>query len=346
MFNVMSRFCVSTILLAALSAFAPSPTRAGGTLVIVGGALEPDNRAVFEAFIGALPRQGPVVIVPAASASPASSARYFSDQLERYGLDPDRLLAFPLAVLDDETTPEVDERTWAGNAWDTKRVADLGEPAGFWFTGGDQIRIMEAMTRGHSEPSPLLKLIRERLAAGAVVGGTSAGAAMMSHHMIAGGSSPTAVLAPVVRNYHSTDEVEEGRLLLSTGAGFLPAGLVDQHFVSRPRLGRLIRALAETGECFGYGIGEDTAMVVDLDDKWATVLGRGVVVLVDISGASLDFDSNMPARGVAITYASAKARFPLRQCEPSRDLGFSVRTDLQFGFSKPGTDEMSALDYQ
>lgn len=290
------------------------PVLADGTLVIVGGGLESDNRAIFEAFVKALPDQGKVVIIPAASASPVSSAHGFSADLKRYGIGDERVAVFPLAVRDDESTPDVDESTWRDSAWDSALVSALGEPAGFWFTGGDQIRIMEAMTRDQSEASPLLELIRERLAAGAVVGGTSAGAAIMGRHMIAGGYSPTALLEPLIRNYKSSDKVEEGRLLLTAGAAFLPEGLIDQHFVSRPRLGRLIRALAETGECFGYGIGEDTAMVVDLDTRQATVLGNGVVTLVDVSNAETGFDTNVPAQGVAITYAAAGARFQLKQC--------------------------------
>lgn len=293
--------------------------RADGTLVIVGGGLQPENRAVFEAFVGAMPHRGKVVIIPAASASPASSAHSFSADLQRYGVGQERVAVFPLAVRDDESTPDVDESNWRDNAWDTGLVAALGEPAGFWFTGGDQIRIVEAMTRNQSEASPLLELIRERLAAGAMVGGTSAGAAIMGRHMIAGGNSPTALLEPVIHNYTSSDEVEEGRLLLTAGAAFLPQGLIDQHFISRPRLGRLVRALDETGECFGYGIGEDTAMVVDLDTWQATVLGSGVVTLVDISNAETDFDSNMPAHGVTIAYASAGARFLVNHCQSSGD---------------------------
>lgn len=312
-------------LLVMLLATLGNPVCAGGRLVIVGGGLEPDNHAVHQAFVGALPESGKVVIVPTASSVPASSGRGFAEDLQRYGVGPERITVFPLAILDDETTPDVDESSWRDNAWDPGLVGALGEPAGFWFTGGDQSRIMAAMTRDGPEASPLLELIRERLAAGAVVGGSSAGAAIMSRHMIAGGDSFHALLGPVIHGYTLADEVEEGRLLLTSGAGFLPVGLVDQHFGRRARLGRLVRALAETGESFGYGIAEDTALVVDLDAGEATVAGSGVVTLVDASNTGFDFASNDLAQGLAIGIAAAGARFPLGRCELSGDIGTPTR---------------------
>ncbi|MDT8322337.1 MAG: hypothetical protein RQ826_17620, partial [Xanthomonadales bacterium] len=161
------------ILLAAVLAAPAGQAQAGGTLFLVGGGLEPDNRQVYEAFVAALPRQGKIVVVPAASASPVHSARSFSSDLQPYGVPAERIEMYPLAVIDDASTPEADESRWRENAWDADLVAGLGEPAAVWFTGGDQTRIMEALLRNGTETSPLLALIRERLAAGAVVGGSS-----------------------------------------------------------------------------------------------------------------------------------------------------------------------------
>lgn len=324
--HLLKRFA---LLLAAVLAAPVGLAQAGGTLFIVGGGLQADNRQVYEAFVTALPRQGKIVVIPTASASPVQSARSFSSALQQYGLPAERIEMYPLAMLDDAGTPDEDESRWRENAWDAGLVAGLGEPAAVWFTGGDQTRIMEALIRNGRETSPLLALIRERLAAGAVVGGASAGAAIMSRHMISGGESFEALLQPVNASYNSSDEEESGRLLLSGGAGFLPQGLVDQHFGARARLGRLVRALAETGERFGYGIGEDTAMVVDLASGQATVLGRGGVTLLDASGAEFDFDSgNLVqglAHGLAIGYAAPGARFPLGRCELAGDIGSTTR---------------------
>ncbi|MDT8321800.1 MAG: hypothetical protein RQ826_14865, partial [Xanthomonadales bacterium] len=154
---------------------------------------------------------------------------------------------------------------------------------------------------------------------------SSAGAAIMSRHMIAGGDSFEALLQSVNPSYNSSDGGESGRLLLTVGAGFLPRGLVDQHFGVRARLGRLVRALGETGESFGYGIDEDTAMVVNLASGQATVLGRGGVTLLDASAAEFDFDSRTMVQGLTIGYAAPGARFPLGRCKLGGDIGSATR---------------------
>jgi cyanophycinase len=68
------------------------------------------------------------------------------------------------------------------------------------------------------------------------------------------------------------------------------------HFGERGRQGRLIRLLSDTrdqsrGVQYGFGVDEDTALVVyDVNTTQATgeVVGRGGVLLVDISSSSLD----------------------------------------------------------
>jgi len=289
----------------------PLPAAAGGTLVIVGGALADDNREVYQAFLGALQGDGPVVVIPAASGRPARAAAEFARNLEAHGLDAARVKVFPLAVRDDAATGDVDESTWSGNAWEASLVEGLGKPAGFWFTGGDQMRIVQALRSPDGHESPLLELVRQRLADGAVVGGTSAGAAVMSRRMIAGGESFLALLEPLAGAYSSTEDQDSGRLFLDRGLGFLADGIVDQHFDRKARLGRLVRALAETGERTGYGIDEDTALVVDLAAGTALVAGRGSVTLVDARSARFDFEGRELASQLEVSLGGSGARFRL-----------------------------------
>jgi len=288
-----------------------------GTLVIVGGALDPANTAVHRAFIDNLPAQGKVVIVPAASGSPYGSARRFAGDLVRHGLAEARIEAYPVAVRDDDDTPDVDESEWRKNAWDVARVKSLGRPAGFWFTGGDQARVLDTLVDEHGEPSPLLNLIRARLDAGATVGGTSAGAAVMSDPMIAGGDSFTALAG-------ETDDASATggeALVLTRGLGFLPGALVDQHFDHRARLGRLVRALGETGLEHGYGVDENTALVVDLASKQARVVGAGGVTLLDADQARFDFEGERPVSGLALGYVASGTRLSLYGCDPGESAG-------------------------
>ncbi|MGB3455970.1 MAG: hypothetical protein WBA35_06380, partial [Litorimonas sp.] len=63
-----------TSVVSACFAHAADPATPQGGLVIAGGGLKADNAAVWQAFIEAVPADGPVVIVPSASGEPALSA--------------------------------------------------------------------------------------------------------------------------------------------------------------------------------------------------------------------------------------------------------------------------------
>ena len=284
---------------------------ADGSLLIVGGALRDDNADVHRALVENLLPEGPLVIVPAASGRPARSAAEFADSLQSYGLDPARIRVFPLAMRDDSTTEDVDESAWAQNAWDRTQLDPVRSAAGFWFTGGDQMRITQSLLGPEGEESPLLLLIRERLAAGALVGGSSAGAAVMSQNMIAGGVSFTALLEPLAGAYSDSEDQDSGRLYLSNGLGFLPAGIVDQHFDRKARLGRLVRAMAATGQPRGFGIDEDTALFVRLGEDRARVLGRGSVTLVHAANARFAFAGQHLATRLELSVIAAGVSFRL-----------------------------------
>lgn len=299
----LSGACMLSLLLAIPPAYAKGP------LLIVGGALKEGNAEVHKALIGAMLPEGPMVIIPAASGRPSRSAEAFTDSLVQHGLNRDRIVVFPLAVKDDSGTEDVDESSWRQNAWSEDHVKTVHNAAGFWFTGGDQTRITNTMLGEDDEESPFLLLIRQRLDAGAVVGGSSAGAAIMSHDMIAGGISFTALLEPLSGAFAETEDQDSGRLYLSTGLGFLDTGIVDQHFDRKTRLGRLVRAMAATGQARGIGIDENTALLVHADEDLAEVLGSGSVTLLDASEARFGFKSQNLASGLSLSLIASGVQF-------------------------------------
>jgi cyanophycinase len=133
---------------------------------------------------------------------------------------------------------------------------------GVFFTGGDQARIIRLL-----KGTLLEAAIHKRHAEGIVVGGTSAGAAIMPDVMIVEGWSDT---------HPQVNAVE-----LGPGMGFLPGVLIDQHFAQRGRLGRLLSALLLDPSVLGFGIDEDTAILVEGDEF--EVIGSGAVTVVDES---------------------------------------------------------------
>jgi cyanophycinase len=68
---------------------------------------------------------------------------------------------------------------------------------------------------------------------------------------------------------------------MGPGLAFLPGVVIDQHFSQRGRLGRLISALAQQPAVLGFGIDENTAMVVT--DSQFEVIGEGSITVVDES---------------------------------------------------------------
>ena len=105
-----------------------------------------------------------------------------------------------------------------------------------WFLGGNQNWLSQTYYGTRTE-----ERLHGVLARGGVIGGTSAGAAIMSRHMIADGRTEP---------------------LMSTGFGFLPGTIVDQHFRKRNRQDRLMRAMQLRPGTVGVGIDEGTALLV------------------------------------------------------------------------------------
>ena len=71
---------------------------------------------------------------------------------------------------------------------------------------------------------------------------------------------------------------------MGPGMAFLPGVVIDQHFSQRGRLGRLISALAQQPAVLGFGIDENTAIVVS-DDQFE-VIGAGCITVVDESSVT------------------------------------------------------------
>ncbi len=135
-----------------------------------------------------------------------------------------------------------------------------------WMPGGSQSRFMQAIAG-----TGLADVIRQRQRGGAVVGGTSAGAAVLSAVMITGDSDLKSVTA--------------GKTIAGDGLGVWPEVIVDQHFLRRQRVNRLIAAVLDRPSLVGVGIDEGTAVVVR--GSRFDVIGASSALVVDARGASV-----------------------------------------------------------
>lgn len=286
-FQALLRNAFAIGVLLANTALAQQP----GKLMIVGGALADDNEAIYLKMIelSGGPGVARVAIVPSASGSPVESARAFADNCIRFGMKPENCHTIEVAVMDDESTPEVDESKWIANALDTTVAALVGRCNFVWFTGGDQMRTISALVR-NGKPTPVLNAVKQVLAKGGLIGGSSAGAAIQSDVMIGGGNSLGALTYGTTDRYESHEAQESGALFLTKGLGFFPEGIVDQHFDKKGRLGRLMVAVGDHRSTYplGWGIDENTGLLFDRNLRIIEVVGAGSVTLVDAREATME----------------------------------------------------------
>ncbi|TPE52116.1 cyanophycinase [Amaricoccus solimangrovi] len=246
------------------SVLAERAAAAGGKrLAVIGGRLEDDNVAVY----GEMHRLsgGRILVFPTASGEPAEVGAETRNAFLSHG--------FEVEVCD------LHEGNAARAAFDPGIIEKIAAFGSVYFTGGDQAKIVDALLRDGAE-TPVLAAIRAAHGRGGLVAGSSAGAAMMSGPMILGGTSLESVV------HGLTSDPEAPGLLMGTGLGFFGFGMVDQHFIKRGRLGRLIVGMQSAGARWGFGIDENTALLVEGDV--ARVRGEYGVMLVDLRRRKTD----------------------------------------------------------
>jgi cyanophycinase len=144
-------------------------------------------------------------------------------------------------------------------------IALLNRARGVWIPGGDQNRF----TKTFPETSGVPAAIRAVYLRGGVVGGTSAGASLQGDLMPTG--EPTKI-----------EGLRKGATDTAPGLGLLPGLIVDQHFIVRNRLPRLLAAVLEHSDHVGMGIDEGAWVVVHEDV--ISVFGGQVIVLTPMDG--------------------------------------------------------------
>jgi cyanophycinase len=297
-----------------------------GSLVIIGGGLDSALDRVYQRFIelGGGAEHIRLAIIPAASVEPAVSGRENAADFIRLGVPAERIRVFPLAVLDDPSSKEVDEAQWIRNGFNEELAKDMLDYTAVYFVGGDQIRYSQTLKGTKGEDSPLLSSIRQIYAAGAVIGGSSAGAAMMCDPMICDGYSMKALITGAAFKADSCPEAKG--VSLSTGLGFFKGGMVDQHFLKRGRIGRTLIALYALPKIsLGVGIDEDTAAICR--GETIEVLGSSGVLIVDAAAAKASGNfiwttaGGLQAKGVVLHYLeegdsfNVTSRTPLPRAE-------------------------------
>jgi cyanophycinase len=220
------------------------------SLIIIGGGEDKKGKKTILREVAQRVGKGRLVVSPVASHQPEG---YFENYQRAFG---------ELGV-EDVVELDIRERREAGTA---EALSLLDGASGFFFTGGDQLKITSQI--GDTVLSHRLQEIYE---SGGVIAGTSAGASAMCETMLVRGSG---------RESHRI-----GDLHMAPGLGLVKDVIIDQHFAQRGRMGRLLGAVAHNPRVLGIGIDEDTAIIIE-DEKSFRVVGSGAVYVVDGSGVT------------------------------------------------------------
>lgn len=233
-----------------------------GAVVALGGAVRGDNAAIWSRLVAlAGGSDGRWLIIPAASGEPARAAKQILDSLAAHGAKGAHNEMLPLSTR----LPGVNVRDAVR---DPALIEKVNAASAIYFTGGAQERISAALLDDRQQPTPLLEAIWRLLARGGVVAGSSAGAAIMSETMF---REPPEILdvmrVGAARGSH-----------IDRGLGFVGPGVfVDQHFVARGRLGRMLAVMAQENIPLGIGVEENSAAVFQ-GGKVEVIGARGVMV--------------------------------------------------------------------
>lgn len=221
-----------------------------GKLFIIGGGDRTDSMMNELVDIAGIRANGYVYILPMASSTPDSSILWAKEDFNTTGITK----VYGYNFLAGVTPPK--------SQLDSLQNAKL-----IYICGGDQSRFMSVVIN-----SPIMDALHFAYKNGAVISGTSAGAAVMSKLMITGNQKKHPDLESLFPTIES-DNVE-----IREGLGMLENTIIDQHFVKRQRLNRLVAVSIENPGKLCVGIDESTAIIVE--NGTATVTGIGQVVVI------------------------------------------------------------------
>jgi cyanophycinase len=224
--------------------------KATGKLFIIGGGDRTDAMMNELVDLAGVRTDGYIYILPMASSVPDSSIIWAKEDFNVTGIK--KISGFNF--IKGETPPLA--------KLDSLRNAKL-----IYICGGDQSRFMSVIIN-----TPVLDAIHEAYKNGSVIAGTSAGAAVMSLKMITGNQKK-----------HTDTEtgfitIESDNVEITHGLGMLTDVIIDQHFIKRQRLNRLVATSIENPDELCVGIDESTAIIVDGNN--ATVTGNNQVIVI------------------------------------------------------------------
>ena len=223
-----------------------------GNLIIIGGAEDKEGKKeILKRVCECINKDTDILLVATvATEYPEEAAKKYNKAFGELGVN-------NIEVLDISNRQD---------AFKGENIKLVQKASLIFFTGGDQLRITSLIGG-----SPIYDVLKQATDQGIYIVGTSAGASVMSNTMIIEG-----------------DDEESPRkctLKMASGLGLINNIIIDQHFVQRGRIGRLLTGVAQNPQVLGVGIDENTAIIVNKSGD-VEVIGEGAVYFIDGSEIS------------------------------------------------------------
>jgi cyanophycinase len=255
-----------------------------GKLFIIGGG--EISSAVIDKMIteSGIDKSGYGVILPMSSEEPDTAAFYTAADFSGRGCSNVYGLSFKKGI------------PFSQSRIDSIRYAKM-----VFISGGDQSRFMDIITG-----TPVKEAIHEAFNKGSLICGTSAGAALMSEKMITGNE------LKYPQNESGFYTMEAKNIEIIEGLGMLETVIIDQHFIKRKRLNRLISVCMENPDNLCVGIDESTAILVDDDE--ASIYGANQVVVLRNKSIETKVENGLlGAKGLQLNVYLPGESFSLKQ---------------------------------
>jgi cyanophycinase len=241
---------------------------AKGKLYIIGGGKRPPEMIKQLIELSGVNEGNYIVVLPFASEDVDTAAYYAMRQFKNVG---------------------VKNITWfdfrKGEPMAQQKIDSIVNAGMIYISGGDQNRFMD-IARG----TPLYEALHAAYQKGVVIAGTSAGAAVQSKKMITGNQLKN----PEMEGYRT---IQPNNIEITEGLGLLETAIIDQHFIWRSRMNRLISVAIENPNELAIGIDESTAILVEGDS--ATVFGVSQVLVLNALRANISqADSLLGAQNI------------------------------------------------
>jgi len=229
-----------------------------GKLFIIGGGKR--SPSLMDSLIKAseLTESSYIVVLPMASEEIDSACYYSTIQFRNMGCE--KVYAMNFETLEDMTNERID----------SLKGAKL-----IYISGGDQNKFMKIVLN-----TPVYSAIHQAYRHGAVIAGTSAGAAVMSEKMITGNRYKSTKSDSVLYENYTGEytSIKAHSIEIAKGLGLVKSIIVDQHFIKRMRMNRLITSSLENPIETLIGIDESTAILIS--GNKVKVFGESQVIVL------------------------------------------------------------------